>query len=413
MQPEVLHKTSCRLCGSSDLKVVLKYLPSALADSFVKKDKLAEQQGIFPLDLTLCLSCGYAHIPDVVDPEYIYRDYVYVTTSSMGLIEHFNHYADEVIKKLKVASGSLIIDIGSNDGVLLRCFKERGLKVLGVEPAIEIAKAATASGVETIPDFFGHEVANKIRQKYGAATVVTSNNIFANIDDLKGFALGVRELLADNGVFIIECSYLLDLINNMVFDYVYHEHLSYFSVRPLDLFFKSLGMQLIDVQRVSTKGGSIRITVQLAGGPRKRDSSVEEFLAEEEKVGLARPKIFSDLDRRIQDLKTKLKGILLDIKANGKKIAGYGASATTTTLAYHFEIGSDLDFIVDDNAAKQNTFSPGFHIPVYSSDALYNMKPDYVILLAWRFADPIIKKHNKFLEQGGKFILPVPEAKVV
>lgn len=413
MNSKVFHRTTCRLCNSSNLEVGLKLKPSALADAYVLKDKVNIVQDLYPLDLTLCHDCGYVQVPDVVDPEIIYRDYIYVSTSSMGLAAHFEKYADEVLNGIKPKTGSLVMDIGCNDGILLGFFKKKDMRVLGVEPASEIAKKLTASGIETLPEFFNSKIADEIRGKYGAASIVTANNIYANVEELVGFTVGVRKLLAPDGVFVFESFYLGDLMKNMVFDFIYHEHLSYFSVKPLDLFFRRNGMELIDVKRVPTKGGSLRYTVQLAGGPRPKSPVVSEFIEQEKKIGLDRTDIFSAFDARINEIKAELLKVLKELKGQGKTIAGYGASATTTTLLYHLELADFIDYIVDDNLAKQYTYSPGYHIPVVPSDELYNRKPNYVLIFAWRYFEPIMKRHQAYVKEGNHFILPLPKVKVL
>lgn len=413
MSKSVYKRDTCRLCGGNNLELVLPLTPTALCDAYVSADRLNEIQEIYPLSLFLCRDCGYVHLPYVVDPEIIYRDYIYVTTSSLGLSGHFQSYADEVLRRLKPPENSMVVDIGSNDGTLLNFFKKGGMHVLGVEPATKIAQEATDSGIETIPDFFTSKLADKIRNDYGPATIITINNLFANIDDLDEMTEGVRKLLASEGVLIIESSYLGDMIQNMVFDFIYHEHLSYFSVKPLATFFRRFNMELIDLEHVSTKGGSLRYYVQLSGGPRSISPSVAEMIAYEDSRGLDRVETYKAFSEKIDTIKSQLVSKLCTVKALGKTIAGYGGSATTTTLVYHLGIGKMIDYIVDDNTAKQNTFSPGYHIPVFASDAIYERKPDYVLILAWRYAESIMKKHQKYLEQGGHFIVPLPEIKVI
>ncbi len=413
MSENVFHRQTCRLCGSRNQEVVLKLKASALADSYVSADRKNIEQELYPLDLTLCRDCGFVQIPDEVNPEIIYRDYVYVTTSSLGLKNHFKGYASDVIAGIKPPKSSLVIDIGSNDGTLLRFFKDAGMKVLGIEPAREIAKNATDSGVESIAEFFDAKVAAEVKKRCGPARIVTANNIYANIVDLMSFSLGVKSLLAPDGVFIIESFYLGDQIQNMVFDFTYHEHLSYFSVKPLDTFFKGIGMELIDVKRIPTKGGSLRYTVQLADGPRQRAKIVDELIEHETKTGLQSPKIFKEFEARINKIKTGLHGELQALKAQGKKISGYGASATSTTLIYNLELNGLMDRIYDDNPAKYETYSPGYHIPVHPSEDIYIDDPDYILVLAWRYFRPISEKHAAFVKKGGHFIVPLPEVKVI
>lgn len=410
---DIFHRDDCRFCASKDLERVLKLSPTPLADSYIPSELVGVPQPSYPLDLYLCRNCGLSQLLDIVNPEIIYRDYIYVTTSSMGLNSHFKGYVDEVIARINPAKGSRVVDIGSNDGTLLQCFKEKGMEVLGIEPAKEIAKNAMKSGIETWPCFFNSEVARKIVNERAPANIITMNNLMANIDDLTDMIKGVRHLLAPDGVFIFESFYLADLVQNMVFDFIYHEHLSCFSVKPLEIFFRNNGMELIDVLRIPTKGGSIRYTVQLAGGPRKVSGQVTRLMHFEKDLGIQQPEVFKHFARRIENLKNDNMNFLNDLKSKGKTIAGFGASATTTTLVYHFQMADLLSFIVDDNQAKQNTFSPGCHIPILPSNAIYERKPDYVVILAWRYYEPIINKHQEFLNQGGQFIIPLPEFKLI
>lgn len=409
----IYKRDTCRLCGSRDLKMVLSFAATALCDAYVPKDRVNDIQEIYPLDLFLCEVCGYIHLPYIVNPEIIYRDYLYVTTSSFGLSDHFKSYADEVLSNLKPSAQSLIVDIGSNDGTLLGHFKNRNMRVLGIEPAVEIAKNAAKEGVETLPVFFGKEISGKIKGDYGTADIITINNLFANIDDLEDVVKGVYNLLSDDGAFIIESSYVADMMENMVFDFIYHEHLSYFSVKPLKQFFNRHNMEIFNIERVPTKGGSLRYYIQKKGSLRAISPSVSNLIAYEEYVRLYHKDTFKAFSAKIDEKKSILINMLERLKAEKKRIAGYGGSATTTTLLYHFGIGNILDYIVDDNPAKQNMFSPGYHIPVVNSDTLYKSKPDYTLVLAWRYFEPIIKKHQAYLDQGGHFIRPLPHVEII
>lgn len=409
----VVRRKICRLCDGKKLERVLHLAPTPLADSYVPKDKLSEKQELYPLDLYLCGDCGFSQVLDVVQPQVIYFDYLYETKTSLGLVDHFKGYAADAMKAIKPAQGSLVVDIGSNDGSLLGFFKAAGMKVLGVDPAREIARRATEGGIETWAELFNTRLAGKIRAERGAASIVTVNNLFANVDNLHDMTEGIRALLAEDGVFVFESFYLADLMKNMVFDFIYHEHISYFSVAPLRAFFKKHGMELIDAQRVTTKGGSLRYTAQLAGGPRKVSPAVAELIKMEEELKLGRPDSFKEFNTRIDAAKTKLVDMLRELRSQGKTIAGFGASATTTTMIYHYGITGMLDFIADDNPQRQNLFCPGSHIPVLSPQALYDNKPDYLVILAWRYVDPIMKNLGEFQRQGGKVIVPLPEVKVL
>lgn len=407
-----IHRTTCRLCESSKVELGVPIKASPIADAYVPATRLNEVQELFPLDLYLCHDCGHVQLLDVVNPEILFADYIYTTSISLGLVEHFRRYADEIVRRYSPAPDALVVDIGSNDGTLLKFFKSNGLRVLGVDPAREIAHKATTEGVPTINAFFTHVLARQIRRENGPAALVTANNVFAHSDQLPDMADGICELLADDGIFVFEVSYLVDILEKKLFDTVYHEHLCYHSISPLVSFFKRHGMELIDVERLSNKGGSIRVSVQKRGGPRKTTTVVSELLSLETRMNLTKPGVFKSYAADLERLKQALHVLLESVRSKGKTIAGYGASATVTTLIYNFELGHFLDFIVDDNVSRHGLFSPGYHIPVLPPAALQEKKPSHVITLAWQYATPILRKNVKYLEQGGHFILPLPELSI-
>ncbi|MDA1089163.1 MAG: class I SAM-dependent methyltransferase [Proteobacteria bacterium] len=403
-------RDTCRLCGGDDLALVLKLTPTPPANAFVDAEHLNAEQACFPLDVFFCGTCFHVQLLDVVDPGLLFENYVYVSGTSPSFVKHFDEYAAAVLDRFGSAKGSLVVDIGSNDGTLLSAFQSRGMAVLGVDPARDIAARATDAGIETIADFFSAGLAEQIVLGRGNAAIVTANNVFAHADDLKGIVEGVRALLAPDGVFVFEVSYLVDVITDTLFDTIYHEHLAYHSVKPLRRFFEDNGMRLFAAERVSSHGGSLRGFAGLVGGPHAGDGSVEKLIALEEDMGLDRAETFVNFGNDIDTLGAKLKALLADIKADGKTVAGFGAPAKATTLMYHFGIGADeIDFIVDDSPLKQGLYSPGAHIPVLASDALEKRRPDYVLILAWNFAAPIMAKHSAFLEGGGRFIVPLPD----
>lgn len=406
-------RMTCRLCGGGDLEKVLALTPTPPANAFVSAEQLSENQPVFPLDLFMCGNCAHVQMLDVVDPAVLFENYVYVSGTSPLFVRHFEDYANSLIERFSPATGSLALDIGSNDGTLLRFFKNAGLRTLGIDPAKEIARKATADGIETWVTFFDAEVAHKIATQKGRATLVTANNVFAHADDLGGIVDGVRKLLAPDGVFVFEVSYLLDVYEQTLFDTIYHEHLAYHSVKPLTRFFEAHGMRLIDTQRVDTHGGSLRGIAGMADGPHETMPSVAEMIALEEEMGLDQPETLRAFSNRIDAVKTDLTALLKDLKAQGKSIAGFGAPAKATTLMYHFDIGPDLiDFIVDDSSLKQGLFSPGLHIPVVPSSEIIECNPDYLVILAWNFAEPIMAKHAAFAQNGGRFIVPLPKVTV-
>jgi len=406
-------RKTCRLCNSLKVDLVLQLTPTPPVDAFVPKDRLNQPQDVYPLDLFLCQGCGHAQLLDVVDPKLLFGDYIYTTASSPGLVEHFRKYAEDVFQFAEPKPNSLVVEIGSNDGTLLNFFKQKNLKVLGIDPAREIAEEATRKGLTTLPKFFSNQVAKNVREQYGTATIVCANNVFAHSDELADMADGVKTLLAPDGIFVFEVSYMLDIIENMIFDFIYHEHLCHHSVKPLKTFLHAHGMELIEGVRIPAKGGSIRVFAQLSGGSRKISPVVEELIAFEEKFGLYDLNQYRRYADQISNIKNQIVELVGKLQHQGKTFAAYGASATTTVLTYHFNLGNVLEFIIDDNESRQGLYSPGFHIPVVSSKTIYEKKPDYIILLAWRFADMMMEKHKAFLKNGGHFIVPLPALRTI
>lgn len=414
MSDACYRRSTCRLCAGRDLTEVLKLQPTPPANAFIAKEQLGIEQAVFPLDIYFCQSCGHVQLLDVVDPKLLFENYVYVSGTSPVFVKHFEDYANKTLDTYQPSINSLVVDIGSNDGTLLSFFKSAGQRVLGIDPATDIAKDASARGIETWNEFFTAELSNSIKRDRGPAHVITANNVFAHADDLAGIVTGIRNLLAPEGVFVFEVSYLVDVFKKTLFDTIYHEHVAYHSVKPLQQFFKNNDLELINVERIDSHGGSLRGFAQLANGPHKIQPSVDELIALEAELGLDRAETFKEFSRHIDDIKSELTNVLKKLKADGKSIAGFGAPAKATTLMYHFGIGPEIiDFIVDDSPLKQNLYAPGLHIPVLPSQAIYDRKPDAIVVLAWNFAAPIMKNHQAYLEQGGQFIVPLPKVKVV
>lgn len=414
MANDYFRRGTCRLCGGAALANVFSLAPTPLANAFVTREALDRKQRLYPLDVFFCENCGHLQLLDVIDPKVLYEHYVYVSGTSPVFVRHFKEYADYLLRNFQPAADGLVVDIGSNDGTLLRFFKDSGRRVLGIDPAREISERTRASGIPTIVDFFTPALADRVLREHGAASVITANNVIAHIDDLAAVMEGVRHLLAPDGVFVFEVSYLVDVVEKTLFDMIYHEHLDYHSVTPLTGFFSRCGLELIDAVRVDTHGGSLRGVVQKKGGGREVSESVARAVAQEKAMGLDRADTFRAFAAHIQALKTELVGLLRQLKAEGKRIAGFGAPAKTTTLMYHFGFEPGMiDFIVDDSPLKQDHFTPGMHIPVVPAQHLYEKRPDYVVILAWNFAEPIMAKHAAFCDGGGHFIVPLPRVQVV
>lgn len=413
MKPLFYRRTSCRLCNSAAVEVAVPLRPLPVATPNVgiavdETDSAGLASAKVPLDLYRCHDCGHLQILDVIDPEVQYNNFSYTTAISLGLPEHFGRMADAVIARAKLAPGSLVIEVGSNDGTALRFFKDRGMRVLGIDPARATAIRATESGIETLPTFFTEALADDIRAKYGQAQAIICTNTYANLDDLDGPTAGIRKLLGPGGLFVFETQHGADVIRRMLVDTIYHEHLSYFLVGPLIPFFKRHGMELIGAEHLPTKGGSFRGYVQLAGGPHADDGSAAAIAAEEKVADIDRPDIYRDFVARFTGLRDELSRVLDNETNAGRRIAGYGASVGTVTLINQFDLGGRLDFIADDKPLAKELVGPGYRIPILVSDKIYERKPDLIVILAWRYAEPIMAKHKKFMASGGRFAVPLP-----
>ncbi len=404
----------CRLCKSKQLASVLKLASTPPANAFVSREKLNISQEKYPLELFYCQDCYHVQLLEIVDPSELFGNYVYVSGTSPVFINHFFQYAKQIIEKYKPNRDSYVLDIGSNDGTLLKCFKDFGYQVIGVDPAKEISIKANNDGIFTVNDFFNLETSNNLKKQYGEASLITANNVFAHCDDLSGMTDAIYNLLSEKGLFVFEVSYLVDVFEKNLFDTIYHEHLSYHSVTPLIKFFRSKNMELIDVSRVETHGGSIRCVVKKSQNNLNIKDNVNDFVTLEKDLSFNEKDTFLKFSKKISDKKYELLALIKKIKANKKSIIGYGAPAKATTLMYEYGLNNDiLDFIVDDSSWKQNLFSPGLHIPIYSSSILETHKPDYILILAWNFADSIIKNNQEIIKSGSRFIIPLPTIEVI
>lgn len=406
-------RDTCRLCDSRDVECVFQLAATPPAEWYLPPDRSAETTDVFPLDLFLCRHCGHVQLLDVLDPVRLFSNYRYTSASSPGLDDHFRRYADAVVPRCGTPTGMLAVDVGSNDGTLLRHLARHGLRILGIDPAAEIARQATAAGIPTLNAFMDDDAAARVLADAGPAALVTANNVFAHNDALGDMADAIKTMLAPDGAFVFEVSNLLDTIEGSVFDFIYHEHLCYHSVKPMDAFLRRHGLCLFDVERVASKGGSLRGYAQKLGGPRPISANVATAIAREEAAGLYRPETYHRYIARVNALRDETLSFLQQERRLGRTIAGYGASATVTTLLHHFQLGGLIDFIVDDNPIRHGTVSPGHHIPVYAPSALYDRRPDLVVALAWRFADQMISRHAAYLGGGGRFVVPLPTFRVV
>ena len=400
-------RTNCRLCESTDLTLAIPMKPSPIGDAFVRDESIAQE--LYPLDVYICHTCGHLQNLDVVDPKILFGNYTYQTAHSLGLVEHFKKYAAHVVDKLEIHAPVFVMEIGSNDGSLLNEFLSLGHRVQGIDASSEVATHANQRGVPTIADFFSFDLSQQIKARHDMAGLVCANNVYAHADNLRDITRGIRNVLSEDGVFVFEVSYLPDMVTNMVFDTIYHEHVSYHTLNPLEKFFNSLDMALFDVERIETKGGSIRAFVQpQSTGKRQRSDALTALMAEEIRLGYDKLDVYTFYTEKIAACRNSTLRLLQDISPDMSRISGYGASTTTTTLLYNFELENVLTAIYDDNPIKFGTFSPGAHIEVFSSSEIEKHLPKVIIILAWVYSKNIIKRHLRYLERGGAFVIPLP-----
>lgn len=400
------HDEHCRICGSRKITTVIQLADTPLEDQFLRKPL---HQPVYPLHVALCEDCGYLHLPHVVDPAASYSEYLYASGVTVGLRSHYDEYAQNIVTQYAVPQGGLVVDLGSNDGSMLASFQRLGMRVLGVEPASTAARLANDQGLATINDFFTMDVAQKILCEHGRANVVTANYMYANVDDVLSFTRQVTEILAPGGIFVVQTGYHPEQMKKKMFDYIYHEHFSYFTVDVLDQIFSRCGLQLIDAQKNSPKGGSLRGIAQLAGGGRAVSANVAQIIEQERRSGMRTAGVYIDFMKEVDGAREELRQKLRELHNQGIKIIGFGASHSTTTLIYHFGLADYLEYIVDDNVLKHGTYSPGNHIPVHPTQKAYDDSPCAVLILAWQHQDSILHRHAELLRKGHAFLIPLPK----
>lgn len=402
----------CRSCSHFGLIGVLDLGMMPLSDGLLTEAQLAVPEDKFPLEVAFCPECSLVQILETVPPEKLFcEDYPYYSSFSSDLLEHSRQNVLSLIGKCRLDSTSLVIELASNDGYLLRNYVENDIPCLGIDPAEGPAKTAEEAGVPTLCSFFTKELAQQLANQGRRADIIHANNVLAHVADTNGFVQGIRILLKHEGLAVIEVPYVKDLIDYCEFDTIYHEHLCYFSVTALNHLFRKNGLYLNDIERLSIHGGSLRLYVART---ENQQESVRTLLAQEQELAVDKYSYFEDFGNRVQKIREQIRNLLQDKKAEGQIIAAYGAAAKGTILLNFIGIGPDvIDYIVDRNVHKQGKYIPGLHIPICDPSRLIMELPDYVVLLPWNFKDEILSQQADFRDKGGKFVIPIPEPVVV
>jgi len=404
--------SGCRSCGDAGLSTLLALGEMPLANALLSVEDLARKEPRYPLTLAFCPRCALVQIKETVDPEVLFGTYLYFSSFSETMLEHAREEALHLAARRKLGGSSLVVEIASNDGYLLKNFVAMGVPVLGIEPAGNIAAAAAASGVRTENSFFGRELASRLRADGVRAEVVIANNVLAHVADLNGTAAGIATLLADDGLAAVEFPYVGDMIEAVEFDTIYHEHLCYFSLHAVSAIFARHSLTVTDVERHPIHGGSLRIYLEREG--RQVADAVGRLLDEESGRGMDAARFYEDFAARVTALRIDLVGELRKRKAAGQRLAAYGASAKGSTLMNACGIGAELlDFVADRSTVKQGRYTPGNRLPIVGPEALMEKRPDAVLLLTWNFADEIFRQQAAYLNAGGSFVVPIPTIRAV
>jgi SAM-dependent methyltransferase len=402
----------CRSCNSTELSIFLSLGDLPLSDGFLEARQLVDNEPRYPLDVAFCATCSLVQILETVPPEELFgADYPYFSSFTDTLLRHSEANVKERIAERKLGSDSLVVELASNDGYLLQYYKADGVPVLGIDPAPGPVAAARAKGIDTLEAFFGLDFAKKLAAEGRRADVLHANNVLAHVADTNGFVAGIATLLKDDGVAVIECPYVKELIEHGEFDTIYHEHLCYFSVTALRALFSRHGLHITRVVPLSIHGGSLRVFVEKQNRP---EQSVHDYIESEQRLGLDRLDYYADFSNRVNQIRTELNELLQGLKERKARIVGYGAAAKGTIMLNYVGIGQEtLDFVADRNTHKQGRYIPGVRLPISSPERVLAEQPDYVLILPWNFKDEIMAQQAEYRRRGGKFIVPVPRPTII
>jgi hypothetical protein len=405
----------CRFCGTPLRYTLVDLGMSPLCESYVAADQLNRMEPFYPLRVHVCESCYLAQLEEYVSPEAIFSEYAYFSSYADSWLRHAKGYTDMATARFGLGPSSFVVELASNDGYLLQYFVEKGVPVLGIEPARNVALAAIERGVPTLVEFFGERTAGQLAAEGKKADLIVANNVLAQVPGLNDFVGGIRVLLKPRGVITLEFPHLVWLMEKNQFDTIYHEHFSYFSFLAVGRIFAAHGLTIFDVDEIPTHGGSLRIYARHADdGTKPSGPRVAELEARERALGLTRMETYGAFADRVRETKRKLLEFLIRVKREGKSICGYGAPGKGNTLLNYCGIRTDfLDYTVDRNPYKQGKFTPGTHIPIFPVEKIRETRPDYVLVLPWNFKDEIIEQMSFIRDWGGKFIVPIPEVEVI
>ena len=409
-----MNQSNCRFCGETLRNTFVDLGMSPLCESYLQSDQLNQMEPFYPLHVYVCENCFLVQLEEYVSAEEIFSEYAYFSSYADTWVQHARDYTEMVVERFKLDEHSYVAEIGSNDGYLLQHFLAKGIPVLGIEPAGNIAKVAVGKGIPTVVKFFGEKTARELATEGKQADLLIGNNVLAQVPDLNGFVKGLKVLLSPQGIITVEFPHLMRLVEGNQFDTIYHEHFSYFCFVTIKKVFAARDLTIFDVEELSTHGGSLRIYARHTDdGSKPVGPRITELRAREEATGLTRLEYYFSFAEKVKETKRKLLDFLIRAKRERKSIASYGAPGKGNTLLNYCGIGTDfLDYTVDRNPYKQGKFLPGTHIPIFHPDKIKETKPDYVLILPWNFKDEIMEQVGYIRDWGGQFVVPIPKVKI-